>query len=347
MAQPMCDRLIPTQRDEREIDRLAPWTDDALPDVEAVMRRLAVAIPLERAGHGVYERLTTGGKRLRARLALASLEAFGGAREEGIGWAATCELVHDATLLDSRGGDRVRRGHRAEDLLSMLPFLALDAVDAEGEVRWRLARAVARRAEATMRGRSLALDLLGGRRTDWDTWRRATEGRNGALLALPVEGAAMIARLSPAAAWHFGQEFVRFGVLHQLADDMLDLYGDQDRGERGGDLREGKVSALVVEHLRLYPEDAPWLLGVLDAPPEDTADADVRAAIERFRWGGALTGVLVRYASLEARVLDAPLLRAVPGLHAVARELCGRIRSTLPVSRACSTGPSPTSARRT
>lgn len=356
MPQEATDRTDPRARDDGELDPLGLWANDGMFEVEELMGRLAVGTRLERSGHMVQEHLATGGKRLRARLSLAALEAMGGSRETGIGWAAACELVHNATLIhdDLQDGDRVRRGHpttwvrhgaaqavNAGDLLLMLPFLALEAVGAqEGrgfgpaeEVRWLLARALARRAEATVRGQSLELDLLAGRRVDWDTWLRATEGKTGALLALPVEGAALIAGLSADAAARFGQEFVRLGVLFQLADDVLDLYGDKGRNERGSDLREGKVSALVVEHLRFYPDDTAWLLGVLDAPRDLTSPADVATAIECFRTGGALAAVIARYATIEAQVLDAPLLRAVPDLHAVARALCAQIRSSLPAGR--------------
>lgn len=336
--------LVPVPFDDQEVDPLGLWSDDALAEVEETMGRLAVGTRLERSGHMVQEHLTTGGKRMRARLALASVEALGGTRARGVGWAAACELVHNATLIhdDLQDGDRVRRGHpttwvrhgaaqaiNAGDLLLMLPFLALDAVEAEGEVKWGLSRAIAKRAEGTVRGQSLELDLLGGRRTDWDTWLRATEGKTGALLALPVEGAALLAGLAPASAARIAQEFVRIGVLFQIADDVIDLYGDKGRGERGSDLREGKVSALVVEHLRLHPADAPWLLGVLDAPRDATAAADVTAAIERFRAGGALAATLARFDALADAVLTAPLLRAIPDLQAIALELVSQIRSSL------------------
>ncbi len=334
--------------DPQEVDPLGLWADDALSEVEDVMSRLAVGTRLERSGHMVQEHLATGGKRLRARLALAAVEAMGGTRARAVGWAAACELVHNATLIhdDLQDGDRVRRGRpttwvrhgapqaiNAGDLLLMLPFLAVDAVPADGDVRWGLARAIARRAEATVRGQSLELDLLGGRRTDWETWLRATEGKTGALLALPVEGAALLAGLSPDAAAHIAQDFVRIGVLFQVADDVLDLYGDKGRGERGNDLREGKVSALVVEHLRLHPADAPWLLALLEAPRELTPDGEVATAIEAFQVAGALAAVVDRFEVLARAVHDAPLLRAVPDLHAVALELVEQIRSTLPAVR--------------
>jgi hypothetical protein len=132
--------------DEREVDPLGLWADDSLSDVEDAMSRLAVGTRLERSGHMVQEHLATGGKRLRSRLALSAIEAMGGTREHGVGWAAACELVHNATLIhdDLQDGDRVRRGNpttwvrhgaaqaiNAGDLLLMLPFLAIEAVPAE------------------------------------------------------------------------------------------------------------------------------------------------------------------------------------------------------------------------
>jgi geranylgeranyl pyrophosphate synthase len=149
-----------------------------------------------------------------------------------------------------------------------------------------------------------------------------------------VEGAALLAGLNADTAARIGQEFVRIGVLFQIADDLIDLYGDKGRGERGSDLREGKVSVLVVEHLRLHPSDTAWLLALLEAPRDQTPAADIAAAIERFRTGGALAASFSRFAALERAVLEAPLLRAIPDLHAVALELVAQIRSTLPMVRA-------------
>src|SRR5687767_11974938 len=114
--------------------------DAHLPQVEALMRTLAGAQVDNVTGPIVLEHLATGGKRLRARLALAAAEACGGRVEDAIGWAAACELVHNATLIhdDLQDGDVLRRGHpttwvkhgmaqavNAGDLMLLLPFLAV------------------------------------------------------------------------------------------------------------------------------------------------------------------------------------------------------------------------------
>ena len=61
------------------------------------MRELAA----EQRGLGavVCEHLATGGKRLRARLCLDMVAALGGHVEGALGWAAACELLHNATLI--------------------------------------------------------------------------------------------------------------------------------------------------------------------------------------------------------------------------------------------------------
>src|SRR5690349_12844089 len=119
-------------------------TDALLPEVEAAMQRLVVGGHKEIAGDVGLSHLETGGKRLRARLALAATAALGADSRGAIGWAAACEMLHNATLIhdDLQDGDRVRRGKptawvrygqnqaiNGGDLMLILPFAAI------GEVR--------------------------------------------------------------------------------------------------------------------------------------------------------------------------------------------------------------------
>jgi geranylgeranyl pyrophosphate synthase len=305
-------------------------------DVESLMTRLAVGTRLARSGMMVQEHLSTGGKRVRARLALAAYEAIGGPRENAVPWASACELLHNATLVhdDIQDGDTMRRDApttwvrhgvaqaiNAGDLMLMLPYVALEQLRADGETRWRLTLAAARAAEATVRGQSAEMEMLSARRIAWDDWLRAVEGKTGAFLGLPVEGAALLAGLDQRTASRFGQEFAQLGVLFQLQDDLIDLTDAKGRGRRGSDLYEGKVSALVVEHLALWPDEAPWLLELLETPRDATPPEQVERAMHRFYEGGAVNAVKARAARYADAVHQSPLLRAVPDLHAVAREL--------------------------
>jgi geranylgeranyl diphosphate synthase, type I len=304
--------------------------------VEALMLKLAGGGGADAAGLAAAEHLRTGGKRLRARLALASTEALGVAAEDGLGWAAACELLHNATLIhdDVMDGDRTRRGqptvwarHGVEqaitsgDLMLILPYLALEHVAGSDGVRWRLTRSLAACASAVARGQAAELQIRARTGTSWKAYRNAVIGKTGALFQLPVEGAALLAgRTAAEASWVSGP-FQHLGVAFQLQDDILDLYGDKGREAPGADLREGKVSVLVLEHLARVPGDRAWLEELLGTPRAHTAEEGVQAAIQRFRESGALRGALRRIEAELAEVRRSPWLRREPALRMLALQL--------------------------
>lgn len=321
--------------------------------VEALMIRLAAGRHLERCGAMAVEHLTGGGKRIRARLALASHEALTGRPDAALGWAAACELLHNASLVhdDLQDGDRTRRGAptlwarhgaaqaiNAGDLLLMLPTLALDHVDTDDATRWRLSRCLSQYAADTVRGQSLEMSLLEGRRLGWHDYLRSVDGKTAGFFSLPVHGAALLAGRTELEARALADEFRRIGVIFQLQDDVIDLFGDKGRAAVGGDLREGKVSALVVEHLRLYPEDTGWLLALLETDRDRTRASQIAEATRRLSDGGALDEVLDRIHALATATYQASVWTHEPRLRAVAtatldRVLAGvrRIDPSLPI----------------
>jgi geranylgeranyl diphosphate synthase, type I len=316
------------------------YSCESMGQVELLMADLSQGEPGDLLGTIAVEHLATGGKRLRARLALAALEAVGAPRSRGVGWAAACELLHNATLIhdDVQDGDRTRRGKptvwarhgeaqaiNAGDLLLMLPFLALERVDADAGVRARLVRLLAECAAWVARGQAAELAVDPAEPLDWPQYRQVVARKTGALFQLPVEGAALLAGRSPAAAREVGLEFQRLGVLFQLQDDLLDLYGDKGREQPGSDLREGKVTALIIEYLRRVPEDHFWLAGLLATPRAEVDEAEVRMAIRRFRAKGAHRAVLARIVDEAEAVADSPALAGEPALLGLALELTAEI----------------------
>jgi geranylgeranyl diphosphate synthase, type I len=311
-------------------------SDEGIEAMEQLMHLLAGGDAGDRAGRMVVEHLATGGKRLRARLAFAAMEVMGVRRGAGVGWAAACELLHNATLVhdDLQDGDPVRRGApttwvrhgaaqavNAGDLLLMLPFLAIDRLAATAEERMALTVALAEQATHTVRGQAAELALAAAPALRWDDYLAAVRGKTGALFQLPVEGAALLAGHDRAGARTIGAAFLGVGVLFQLQDDVLDLFGEKGRGAPGSDLREGKVSALVVEHLALHPAEGPALRALLALPRDATPAEEVQRTTERFRSGGALERVLARINREAWDVMSAPGLARAPALRALAWEL--------------------------
>jgi geranylgeranyl diphosphate synthase type I len=285
------------------------------------------------------QHLATGGKRLRARLALAAASALGGHGADAVGWAAACELAHNATLIhdDLQDGDEIRRGHpttwvvhgmaqaiNAGDLLLMLPYLAIDTAPVDGAVRASLCRAMAEGVARVIRGQASECALTHHGRPSRALYEAIIRGKTAALFELPVQGAALLVGHAPGVAQRFSAPFCHLGMLFQMQDDVLDLFGDKGRAQLGSDIREGKISALVVEHLALNPADETWLLQILRQPREQTHDAAVVEVINRFRQG-ALTAVLeaIRRDAAVARQQAASL--GIPALAALLNDLVTRV----------------------
>lgn len=316
---------------------LTETTLSPLQAVEALMHRLCGLGPLSPMAR---EHLRSGGRRTRAKLALGAAEAL--EVQNAVPWAAACELLHNATLVhdDLQDGDRVRRGHptvwaqhgmaqaiNTGDLLLMLPFMAVAQQPATPEQSAALSEVLARRAVLCVQGQALDLDLPEQRVWRMEDWIQAAIGKSGQLLALPVEGAAILAGRADAAA--LGEHFAEAGALYQLVDDLVDLYGEKGRDERGCDLREGKVSALVIRHLELAPADRDWLRAVLAAPRDETRAEDIERAAQRFEASGAVDSLMEDIAQ-RRDALDDPTLPE--GLRRIAQALalrCTRDLETL------------------
>lgn len=304
--------------------------------VEARMLELSLSESKDRTGEIITDHLAAGGKRIRARMALMAARTLGVSHENGVTWAAAVEILHNATLVhdDIQDGDGQRRGHpstwflhgvpqaiNAGDLMLMLPTLAIHELDVPDAIKWQMSHAVAQRSATTVRGQSQEMDFLKSRRFDWNNYLRATEGKTGQLLALPMEGAAIMAGWTPSDAKALGEAFVPLGVLYQLQDDVRDIFFEKGRGERGSDIREGKVSALVIAHLELYPNDRSWITDLLSLSREQTTKPDIDQVISAFRERGALDQVHVRISNIVETIAQDPTLKKVPELADCAQNI--------------------------
>lgn len=310
-----------------------------LSETEQLMYKLVNNTVSKRAKEMLFQHLSTGGKRFRVRLALATIEALAGDRAQAVAWAAAVELLHNASLVhdDIQDGDRMRRGEptlwarygkaqaiNAGDMLLMLPFMAINEVPADALVRSHLSALLARRAADTVSGQVEELDMLSEKRLSFTEYVAMVRRKTGELLALPVQGAALIAGREFEEAQTIANPFIDLGTLFQLQDDILDLYGDKGRGRVGSDLYEGKVSALVAAHLMAYPEERGWLLGLLEKDRDETPVSEVERAIEKFRNRGALDYVISFIMQIILQIDQSKSLRDEPALHRVAMELSVR-----------------------
>ena len=289
--------------------------------------------------------IDSGGKRIRARVTIAACEALGASWDDAVPFAAACELLHNASLVhdDLQDGDTVRRGRPAlwatagmeqavttGDLLLMLPMLCLDDERYRSDLRWRLTQSLCYRAARTACGQSDELALLrDGKRPGRSDYERAAIGKTGHFFALPIEGAALIAGRSASVARAIGDAVLPLGLLYQVVDDIIDLYGDKGRGTQANDLREGKFSALVAMHLQHRPTDANEAFRILNTPRSDTQEADVQWLVQSMRKSGALHASLQWAYELADTLRTHTRLSTLPALRSVILRIVDRVISPL------------------
>lgn len=327
----MTSKLTLVQSESRRAGDVA----DPLHAVERCMADLVHEHGDGFVGQMAQEHLSTGGKRTRARLALHAAAALGVSQEDAVPWAAACELLHNASLVhdDLQDGDAMRRGRpalwarhgagqaiNAGDLLLMLPTLAIGRVAGGDAVRWRLASCVARHGARTARGQAEEMLLKEIPDVSFAVYRHAAFGKTAGLFGMPVEGAALLSGHTEEESRRLAAPFEVLGLAYQMLDDVVDLYGDKGRGETGGDVCEGKISALVAAHLELVPADRVWLMRILRTPRVDTTREMVDSVIRRMKESGALADVLTRIDTL-ADELEGPMLLGQPTLQTVGRVL--------------------------
>ncbi len=281
--------------------------------------------------------LETGGKRLRALLPCLVAEALGREAAPLYPFAAACEMLHNATLVhdDLQDGDVTRRGAATVwvrystaqainlgDAMYFYALLCLDHLEVDATLRWQIARQLVTGTARVIDGqvREFALKEVGAPRPE--QYLAMVERKTSALFALPLVGSAQLCGASQGLCQALAEAAVHLGIIFQLQDDLLDLYGDKGRSEPGSDIREGKISALVVHALELASSvDSARLRTILSADRGATSQADVEWATDMLVGCGARAAVLGEIRAREERVAALSGFAGEPALQALVRQL--------------------------
>ena len=275
--------------------------------------------------------LKTGGKRLRAVVPLAVAETLEAEPEPLIPFAAACEMLHNATLVhdDLQDGDATRRGEptiwkkfglehavNLGDAMLYWPLLMLDRLDSpDGQFR-AINRRFARQALAVIDGQEREFALTHVDEPTAEDYFRMVEGKTGGLFRLAVAGGAELSGASAELVDQLDAAAADLGVLFQIQDDILDLYGEKGREHRGTDICEGKISALVVHYLEnADPSEAETLRGLLEADREEVTLEEIDEMAEAFRRVGSLDAALGEIVDRRERALAQPEIADRPRLR--------------------------------
>ncbi len=270
--------------------------DRLLPRPEGIEGRVAEAMR--------YATLA-GGKRLRPFLVVASARLFDVPDPAALRCGAAVEMVHTYSLvhddLPAMDDDDVRRGQPtchvkfddatailAGDALLTLAFEALSApaTHPDPAVRCELMRGLAvAGGPAGMVGGQM-IDLLAeNQELDIDGVTHLQSLKTGALIAFSCEAGAILGRAAPearAAIAAYGRDL---GLAFQIADDLLDVEGEQaETGKAvGKDAAAGKATVVGLLGVELARERARALADQAIARLEPFAPrADLRRQAANF-----------------------------------------------------------------
>ncbi len=264
-----------------------------------------------------------GGKRLRPALLLLAAQACGGVNDQHLTLAAVVEMVHTATLIhdDVLDEARVRRhlatiNARWDNEASVLlgDFLFSRAFYLTSRLESTLACQILGQAtsvvcEGEIRQKGSQADFS----LDEASYLEILDAKTAALCACCCQLGAHFAGASETLTRHLTQYGRKLGVAFQIADDLLDVVGDESTVGKslGSDLAKQKPTLPLIRALQTAtPAERTAILAALHDDPPESVDA-VRAVLRRMD--------VIRYARETA--------------ESFARQACEELRP-LPVSPA-------------
>lgn len=208
--------------------------------------------------------LGLGGKRLRPLLVLASCQMFGGEISEAINPAIGIELFHNFTLLHDDIMDEapLRRGKETvyKKWNSNVAILAGDTMFALAN-KYMLRTRHQAISQVIELFNQTAIEVCEGQQYDMDYEKRINVTipdyiemirlKTAVLLAASLKTGAIIAGAAAADCEHIYQFGINIGLAFQLKDDLLDIYGIQEKFGKvsGGDIIAGKKTYLYLKAL--------------------------------------------------------------------------------------------------
>jgi len=239
---------------DRALDSYLPAEDILPPSLHKAMRYSVFA----------------GGKRIRPVLMIAACEAVGGDAQQVLAAACAMEMIHTYSLihddLPAMDDDDFRRGrptnHRvfgeatailAGDALLTEAFILLSAPQfadrLPAEVRCQVIHTIARCAGSLGMVGGQVVDMESeGKHIDFPTLEYIHTRKTGALILASIQAGALLGGADEAALTALTRYGEAAGLAFQVADDILDVVGDQEvlGKDVGSDQQRGKATYVAL-----------------------------------------------------------------------------------------------------
>ncbi|MBY5797541.1 polyprenyl synthetase family protein [Rhizobium leguminosarum bv. viciae] len=314
--------VIPLEESKNKLASIKPLVDLTRADMERVNQLI-----LSKAGSDVQmipevanHLISSGGKRLRPMLTLASASLFDYRGENHVKLATSVEFMHTATLLhddvvdesDLRRGKSTARmiwGNQASVLVGdfllgqafrmMVDVGSLDALDVLSSAACVIAE-----------GEVLQLSVAKNMETTEDDYLSVIRAKTAALFAAASEVGPIVAEAGRSGRNALKSYGMNLGLAFQLVDDALDYGGKAaDLGKNvGDDFREGKITLpVILAYRRGTADERAFWRDAIEAG--NSTDANLEKALGLITKYGTLSdtiGRAIHYGTI-ARDALAPL----------------------------------------
>ena len=219
--------------------------------------------------------LDSGGKRFRAALALVTGQIFKLDEQSSIYVAASCELIHNASLIhdDLQDRDLLRRGNptiwsrfgdssaiNLGDYFISSAFEILSDSPSNEKFKCMAIKEFSMSIKQALAGQTREIQTRADLNLKMQDYESTARAKTGSLLSLPVK---LILILS---GKKYSNESLNSiyetGLAYQIQDDLSDFIGIKERELPGRDLKEGKMNALVMHYLNEATTSEKYLLNM-------------------------------------------------------------------------------------
>lgn len=274
---------------------------------------------------------TTGGKRLRALLPLCLYEIHGRKAIDAAPLGCALELIHNATLVhdDLQDRDQVRRGKatvwkrysepqaiNCGDALFQFAFEMLFSLDVSPIALKKIMQRMVRGTLEVIEGQAQEFLMKDEPYPGLDRYLSVVKGKTAALFSTSIVCALEALEVPAEACKRAEDAAIQCGILFQIQDDLLDIYGDKQREKRATDIAEGKVSALVAAfNDRAQESDRLRVSQILQTPREETTESQIQEVIDLFGKYGIPSELLSKIKNIQDEILHHAALRADGPIH--------------------------------
>jgi geranylgeranyl diphosphate synthase, type II len=241
--------------------------------VDEELGRFVTTLPKEPSGlyDSIRYMLALGGKRIRPVLTLLSAEMFGGDYTKAISPALGIEVFHNFTLLHDdimdkaplrRAMPTVHKKWNADVAILSGDAMFVKACSLMADVEDGLVKKILElfytTAVQVCEGQQWDMAFQDKQSVSIKEYLSMIELKTSVLLASALKTGAIIAHASEENAntiYNFGKNI---GLVFQLHDDLLDVYGDKGKfgKETGGDIVVNKKTFLLLKAIELAPDKA-------------------------------------------------------------------------------------------